>query len=199
MITCHLGNGCSMAALKGGRSIDTTMGLTPLEGLVMGTRSGDLDPSVVFFLVNRRGYDIDKVERLLNKESGILGVSGLTNDVKTVLDASRKGNERAKLALDIFSYRVKKYIGAYMAALGGLDCIVFTAGIGERSAEVRKMICAGLQDIGIQIDHDLNKRCYSCEMVVSSEKSRVKVVVIPTDEEHVIASETYRIASKKKG
>jgi acetate kinase len=188
-----------MAALKGGRSIDTTMGLTPLEGLVMGTRSGDLDPSIVFFLVNRRGYDIDKVERLLNKESGILGVSGLTNDVKTVLEASRKGNEPAKLALDIFSYRVKKYIGAYMAALGGLDCLVFTAGIGERSAEVRKMICAGLKDIGIQLDHELNKRCFSSEMVVSSEESRVKIVVVPTDEEHVIASETYRIASKKKG
>ena len=198
MITCHLGNGCSMAALKGGRSIDTTMGFTPLEGLVMGTRSGDIDPSVVFFLVNKRGYDMEKVERLLNKESGVLGISGLTNDVKTVLEASREGNERARLALDIFSYRVKKYIGAYMAALGGLDCLVFTAGIGERSAEMRKLICSGLEDLGIRLDQNINRRCFACEMVVSAEDSPVKVAVVPTDEEHVIASETYRIASRKK-
>jgi len=199
MVTCHLGNGCSMAAIRDGKSIDTTMGLTPLEGLVMGTRSGDIDPSVVFFLVNKRGYDLDQVERLLNKESGILGVSGLTNDVKTVLEASHGGNERARLALEIFSYRVKKYIGAYMAALGGLDCIVFTAGVGERSAEMRKLICTGLEELGIELDDDLNRRCFACEMVVSVDDSPVKVVVVPTDEEHVIASETFRVATSKGG
>lgn len=199
MITCHLGNGCSMAAIKGGKSVDTTMGFTPLEGLVMGTRSGDIDPSVAFFLVNKRGYGLEEVEEILNKRSGILGISGLSNDVKTVLNSSREGNERAKLALEIFAYRVKKYIGAYMAILGGLDCLVFTAGIGERSPEMRALICSGLEDLGLNLDPGLNQECRASEMVISQEDSSVRIVVVPTDEEHVIASETYRIASSKVG
>jgi acetate kinase len=185
-----------MAAIKGGESRDTTMGFTPLEGLVMGTRSGDVDPSVVFFLVNKRGYSLEDVEEMLNKESGVLGISGLTNDVKTLIEASRSGNDRATLALEIFAYRVKKYIGAYMAVLGGLDCLVFTAGIGERSAHMRDMICSGLEELGISLDPELNSKCYASEMVISSEGTRTKVVVIPTDEEHMIAMETYRIASR---
>ncbi len=197
MITCHLGNGCSMAAISGGRSVDTTMGFTPLEGLVMGTRCGDIDPSVVFFLVDKRGYTLEKVEEILNKRSGVLGISGLSNDVKTVLEASHAGKERALLALEIFAYRVKKYIGAYMAALGGLDCLVFTAGIGERSAEMRSRICSGLEKLGVSLDEKLNEDCFACEMEISSKDSAIKVAVIPTDEEFVIASETYRIASTR--
>ncbi len=196
IITCHLGNGCSMAAIKGGESRDTTMGFTPLEGLVMGTRSGDVDPSIVFYLVNRQGYDLEEVEEMLNKQSGVLGVSGLTNDVKTLIEASRSGNDRATLALEIFAYRVRKYIGAYMAALGGLDCLVFTAGIGERSAYMRDMICSGLEELGISLDPRLNSSCYASEMLISREGMPTKVAVIPTDEEHMIALETYRIASR---
>lgn len=196
IITCHLGNGCSMAAIEGGESRDTTMGFTPLEGLVMGTRSGDIDPSIVFYLVNSQGFSLEEVEDMLNKESGVLGVSGLTNDIKTLIEASRSGNDRATLALEIFAYRVRKYMGAYIAVLGGLDCLVFTAGIGERSAYMRELICSGLEELGISLDPGLNSSCYASEMVISKEGMRTKVVVIPTDEEHMIALETYRIASR---
>lgn len=198
MVTCHLGNGCSVAAVDGGRSIDTSMGFTPLEGLVMGTRSGDLDPSIVFFLVNKRGYRLAEVEDLLNRRSGILGISGISNDVKTVLEAAKGGDDRASLALEIFAYRVKKYIGAYLAILEGLDCLVFTAGIGERSPDLRRMICNDLGHLGIRLDPDLNRRCVGEEMVISPEGSGVKVVVVPTDEEEVIAQETHRIASEER-
>jgi len=199
IITCHLGNGCSITAVKDGKSIDTSMGFTPLEGLVMGTRSGDIDPSVVFFLVSKRGYDLETVEEILNRRSGILGISGISNDMKTVIEASREGDERAELALEIFAYRVKKYIGAYTAILGGLDCLVFTAGIGERSPDMRRLICSGLEDLGIAIDPRLNGKCIATEMVISKRDSRVKVVVVPTDEEQVIASETYRVVSGMGG
>lgn len=199
MITCHLGNGCSMAAIRDGKSVDTSMGFTPLEGLVMGTRSGDIDPSIVFFLINKRGYDLEAVEEILNRKSGILGISGISNDMKTVIEASQEGDERARLALDIFAYRVKKYIGAYTAVLGGLDCLVFTAGIGERSPDVRRLICSDLEDLGIAIDPELNAKCIATEMVISRRNSPVKVVVVPTNEEQVIASETYRILSGKGG
>jgi len=197
IVTCHLGNGCSMAAIRGGRSVDTTMGFTPLEGLVMGTRSGDIDPSVAFFLVTRKGYSLEEVEEILNKRSGVLGLSGISNDVKTVLEAMHGGNERARLALEIFAYRVKKYIGAFTAVLGGLDCLVFTAGIGERSPEMRQLICEGLEGLGLRLDPGLNESCAAREMVISSADSRTTIVVVPTDEEEVIASETYRLASSK--
>ena len=197
MITCHLGNGCSMAAIKGGRSIDTSMGFTPLEGLVMGTRSGDIDPSIIFYLVNRRGFDLERVEKILNKESGLLGLSGISNDMKVLIDHMKQGSQAARLAIDVFVYRVKKYIGAYTAALGGLDCLVFTAGIGERSPLIRERICKGLEYLGVKIDDALNQRCQSCESIISSEDSRVKVVVVPTDEEAVIAEETYRVVKER--
>ncbi len=196
MITCHLGNGCSMTAIREGRSVDTSMGFTPLEGLVMGTRSGDVDPSVVFFLVSKRGYDLEAVEDILNRKSGLLGISGISNDMKTVIEASREGNERAKLAMEVFAYRVKKYIGAYIAVLGGLDCLVFTAGIGERSPEMRGLICSEMEHLGIVIDPDLNAGCIAREAIISRPGSQVKVVVVPTDEEKVIASETYRVLSR---
>ncbi len=196
MITCHLGNGCSMAAIRDGEVVDTSMGFTPLEGLVMGTRSGDLDPSVIFFLVAKRGYDLEDVEEMLNKSSGLFGISGISNDVKTLLEASHQGNDRARLALEVFAYRARKYIGAYMAAIGGLDCLIFTAGIGERSAEMRALICEGLEGLGIQIDPDRNGKCVATEMKISRDDSPVTVLVIPTDEEQVIATETHRIVKK---
>ncbi len=197
MITCHLGNGCSLAAIKGGRSIDTSMGFTPLEGLVMGTRSGDIDPSIVFYLVNRRGYDLARVEEILNRESGLLGLSGISNDMKVLIDHMKHGSEAARLAVDVFVYRVKKYIGAYAAILGGLDCLVFTAGIGERSPLIRERICRGLEHLGIEIDAKLNQECVSRESIISPPHSRVKVVVIPTDEEAVIAEETYNVVKER--
>ena len=194
LITCHLGNGCSMAAVKGGRSVDTSMGFTPLEGLVMGTRSGDLDPAIVPFLARREGLSADEVEGILNKRSGLLGLSGISNDMREVERAAEGGDERAKVALEVFAYRVKKYIGAYIAVLGGLDALVFTAGIGENSYRMREMICEGLEVFGIALDHERNRRTVGRkEGDISREGSPVRVLVVPTDEELLIAEDTFEI------
>ena len=192
-ITCHLGNGCSMAAVRHGESVDTTMGMTPLEGLVMGTRCGDIDPALIFFLQRKLAMSCDDVDKALNKQSGLLGVSGVSNDLREIQEAAAT-DERAELALEIFAYRVKKYIGAYLAALGEVDAVLFTGGIGERAKTMRARICKGLDLLGITLDADANEACFAEERVISAEGSRVTVAVIPTNEELLIARDTMEIA-----
>jgi len=192
IITIHLGNGCSATAIRGGNSIDTSMGLTPLEGLVMGTRSGDLDPLILEFLSTKEGMSLAEVESLLNKQSGLLGISGLTHDMRELLaEAKENHDRRAILAIEIFCYRVRKYLGSYLAAMGGADAIVFTGGIGENSAEIRDRICDGLEWMGISLDPSRNGSVAG-EALVSDDGSRVAVYVIPTDEELLIARDTVR-------
>ncbi len=194
LITCHLGNGCSISAVAGGRCLDTSMGFTPLEGLVMGTRSGDLDPALVPVLAEALGLATDEVIRLLNKESGLLGLSGVSNDMREVTQAAAGGNQRAELALEVFCYRVRKYIGAYLAALGGAEAVVFSAGIGENSPEVRRRVCAGLGELGIELDDLANESAQGSVADISAADARVRVLVIATDEERMIAEDTYEIA-----
>ena len=193
IITCHLGNGCSMAAVKEGNSVDTSMGLTPLEGLVMGTRCGDIDPAILFQLGDK-GYSIDQLNDMCNKQSGLLGISGISNDMRNLNELVKEGNERAKLAVDIFAYRIKKYIGTYTAVLGRLDAIVFTGGIGENNPDLRAQVCAEQSQIGIEIDAERNEAKSSDNRLISADTSRVKVYVIPTDEEAAIAGDTYELA-----
>jgi acetate kinase len=194
IITLHLGNGCSAAAIKGGDSVDTSMGLTPLEGLVMGTRSGDIDPAIVDFVSAKEGLAPQDVETLLNKQSGLIGISGLTNDMRELLAEAHENNDRrARLAIDIFCYRAKKYIGSYLAAMGGADAIVFTGGIGENAPEVRALICEGMSWMGLELDEALNRaHTGGREGVISREGSRLAAYVIPTDEELLIARDTVR-------
>lgn len=194
VITLHLGNGCSVAAIRKGDSLDTSMGLTPLEGLVMGTRSGDLDPAIVDFISAKEGLSAHEVDTLLNKQSGLLGISGLTNDMRDLIDEARENNDRrARLAIDIFCYRARKYIGAYLAAMGGADAVIFTGGIGENSAEVRAKICAGLEWLGLELDQERNaEHQHGREGLISKEGSRLAAYVIPTDEELLIARDTVR-------
>ena len=197
LITLHLGNGCSIAAIREGNSIDTSMGLTPLEGLVMGTRSGDVDVSVVDFIGSKEGLLVTEVESLLNKQSGLLGISGLTDDMRELLAEAHEHNDRrARLAVEIFCYRARKYIGAYLAAMNGADAIVFTGGIGENSPEIRAAICEGLSWLGVQIDSARNAAHTSGrEGQISAEGSRAGVYVIPTNEELLIARDTVRVVT----
>ena len=192
-ITCHLGNGCSMAAVANGQSVDTTMGLTPLEGLVMGTRSGDIDPAIIFFLARANGYSLDDIETMLNKQSGLLGLSGVSNDVRELLEAAPT-HERARLALDVFCYRIRKYIGAYLAALGGAHAVVFTGGIGENAIPMRRQILAGLDAIGIELDEAANADARGREADISTPASPVRILVVPTNEELMIARDTLAVA-----
>jgi len=196
-ITCHLGNGCSMAAVRDGHSVDTSMGLTPLEGLVMGTRCGDIDPAIIFHLA-QNGYDLKTLNDLCNKKSGVLGVSGCSNDMRTLVEEAGRGNQRARLAIDIFCYRVKKYIGAYYASLGHLDAIAFTGGIGENAAIVREKACEGLEELGIKLDPVRNNQASHEERRIEVQGGRVAVFVVPTDEEGVIAADTYDLATAEK-
>jgi acetate kinase len=197
IITLHLGNGCSACAIRGGESVDISMGLTPLEGLAMGTRSGDLDPAVLSLLASKEGLDLHGVENLLNKQSGLLGLSGLTNDMRELLAEVRENQDRrASLAVQLFCYRIRKYIGAYLAAMGGADAIVFTGGIGENSAEIRARICEGLEWMGLEIDADRNGGLSrGAEGPIHREGSRLGAYVVPTDEELLIARDTYRCVS----
>jgi acetate kinase len=197
IITLHLGNGCSIAAIKGGNSIDTSMGFTPLEGLVMGTRSGDLDPSIIDLISTKEGLSLSEVESLLNKQSGLLGISGLTDDMRELLaEAHEHDDRRARLAIEIFCYRARKYIGSYLAAMNGAEAIVFTGGIGENSAEIRERICAGLSWLGIELDAERNStNGTGSKGQISSDSSRVSVFVIPTNEELLIARDTVRVVS----
>lgn len=195
VITLHLGNGCSIAAIKGGNSIETSMGLTPLEGLVMGTRSGDLDAAIIEFISDKEGLTVQEIETLLNKQSGLLGLSGLTNDMRELLaEAEESGDRRARLAIEIFCYRVRKYIGAYLAAMNGAESIIFAGGIGENSAKIRSLICQDLRWLGIEIDEEKNNRqTGGNEGIISTDTSKVKVWVIPTNEELLIARDTVRL------
>ena len=195
VITCHLGNGCSITAVKDGKSVDTSMGLTPLEGVVMGTRSGDFDPAILFYLADK-GYDLKSLNALCNKKSGLLGISGISNDMRNLTELAEKGNIRARLAIDIFCYRIKKYIGAYTAVLDKLDAIVFTGGIGENAADLRRQTCSGLSRIGVEIDAEINKKTVGKEGDISTKASAVKVLVIPTNEELAIAKDTFAIAEE---
>ncbi|HHW61924.1 MAG TPA: acetate kinase [Syntrophomonadaceae bacterium] len=196
IITLHLGNGASMAAIKDGRVVDTSMGFTPLEGLVMGTRSGDIDPAIVFFLMDKLGMDTAEANNYFNKKSGMLGLSGVSNDLRDILEAANSGNERAQLALDVYTTKVKGYIGNYVAKLNGCDCLVFTAGVGENGWDMREAICKDLDYLGIKLDPEKNK-VRGKEVDVSADDSRVRIFVIPTDEELVIARDTLRLAQGK--
>ena len=196
IITCHIGNGASVSAVDHGKCIDTSMGLTPLEGLMMGTRTGDIDASVVLAIMKKEGKTPDEMQDLLNKKSGLLGISGLGSDMRDVENGVKEGNERAQLALDMYNYRIKKYIGAYAAAMGGVDTIVFTAGVGEHQWDVRYNALKNLEFLGIELDYDKNKANFGEEEIISAPNSRVKVVVVPTDEELLIATDTLNIVSK---
>ncbi len=195
LIACHLGNGASITAIKEGKSIDTSMGYTPLEGLVMGTRCGDIDPAIPLIIMEKENISPEEMDNILNKKSGILGISGVSNDFRDVEESAEIGNPKAQLALRIFTYRVKKYIGAYYAILGGLDALVFTAGVGERSPIIRRMVCENMEHLGIKIDVEKNE-FKGEERKISTEDSRVQVWVIPTNEELMIARETIRLISK---
>jgi len=196
IVTCHLGNGASITAVEGGKSIDTSMGLTPLEGVAMGTRSGDIDPAIMEFIMNKEKISIAQMSNILNKKSGVLGISGVSSDFRDIEGAAEKGNKRAQLALDRFAYVVKKYIGSYIAALDGVDAIVFTAGLGENSASMRTKVCAGLTFLGIEIDEEKNK-IRGQEIEITTPGSKTKVFVIPTNEELMIARDTAEITAKK--
>ena len=196
IITCHIGNGASISAIKDGKCVDTSMGLTPLEGLMMGTRSGDIDAGAVTFIMEKEGLDADGISNLLNKKSGVLGIFGESSDMRDLEAAVQAGNPKAILAERMYFYRIKKYIGAYAAALGGVDIIVFTGGVGENQASARWGACDGLEYMGVKLDAERNK-VRGEEQVISADDSKVKVVVIPTDEELMIASDTIAILSKQ--
>jgi len=190
IITVHIGNGGSVAAIKNGKSVDTSMGMTPVEGLLMGTRSGDIDAGVISYIMEKENIGIQAISTIINKYSGVLGVSGISSDMREINEAIQKDDERAMLAFDIYCYRIKKYIGAYAAALGGLDILVFTGGVGENQFPIRRKVCENMEYLGIQLDEKKNDGLCSAEAVISTPDSKVKVAVIPTDEEFMIANDT---------
>ena len=193
IITCHLGNGASITAVDGGKSVDTSMGLTPLEGLIMGTRCGDIDPAIIPFVMKKEGLDADGVDKLMNKESGVYGMTGISSDFRDIEDAAAQGNELAINALAAYAQRVKKYIGAYAAEMNGVDAIVFTAGLGENGIGMREMICADMDFMGIKLDAQKND-VRGKDRIISADDSRVKVLLIPTNEELMIARDTLRLS-----
>lgn len=193
IITCHIGNGGSITAVDGGKSIDTSMGLTPTEGLVMGTRVGDVDPGALTYIMERRGLDAAALQAVINKKSGMAAISGVSNDMRDIEAAAQSGNERAQLALEVYENRITKYIGAYAAEMGGVDIIVFTGGVGENQTDVRENVCAPLAFIGVEIDKTVNDATHGTETIISTPSSKVKVVVVPTDEELTIARDTKAI------
>jgi acetate kinase len=196
LITCHLGNGASVCAVRGGRSIDTSMGMTPLEGLIMGTRSGDVDPGIVFYLGRKARMSLDQLDALLNKRSGMRGLCGV-NDMREIEDMAQNGDQRARLALDMYAYRLKKYIGMYSAALGRVDALVFTAGIGEKSPVVRGLACADLENLGIRLDTEKNGERSKEAREIQAVGSSVKILVIPTNEELEIAQQAFACIGTK--
>ena len=198
IITCHLGNGASLCAIKNGKSFDTSMGMTPIEGLMMGTRCGDIDAGALLHIMNSEEIDVASANVLINKHSGVLGISGVSSDMRDVEDAAKEGNKRAQLALDIFYYRIKKYIGAYAAAMGGVDVIVFTGGIGENDVPGREVISEGLEFLGVEFSKEANHGKRGKEVVISTPSSRVTVMVVPTNEELVIAQDTLAIVDALK-
>jgi len=196
IITCHLGNGASIAAIKNGKSMDTSMGMTPIEGLIMGTRTGDLDIGAFLQIINKEELDLNVANTLVNKHSGMLGVSGVSSDMRDVEKAAEEGNMRAKVTLEMYYYRIKKYIGAYAAAMGGVDVIVFTGGVGENDPATRMLTTSELEFMGVKFDHDKNKGLRGKEAIISADDSNVKVMVVPTNEELVIAQDTYEIVER---
>ena len=196
IITCHLGNGSSITAVDGGKAIDTSMGFTPQEGIAMGTRSGTIDPTVVTYLMKTKGYSAEEVENILNKKSGLLGVSGISNDLRNICSAAKEGNERAQLAIDILVNGIKKYIGSYTAEMNGLDAVVFTAGIGENQSNIRELVCENMDYLGIKIDTQKNTNfTRGIPFDITAEGARVATWIIPTDEEYMIAIDTQRLAA----
>ncbi|MBC2575662.1 acetate/propionate family kinase [Peptostreptococcus canis] len=193
IITCHLGNGASISAVDSGKCIDTSMGLTPLEGLIMGTRCGDIDPAIVPFIMKKKGLDIDGIDKLMNKQSGVYGMTGISSDFRDIEDAAKDGNELAKVALEAYAHKVKKYIGAYTSIMNGVDAIVFTAGLGENGISMREMICKDMDFFGVKLSSEKNN-VRGKETVISSDDSRVKVLLIPTNEELMIARDTLKLA-----
>jgi len=197
IITCHLGNGASITAIKNGQSIDTSMGLTPVEGLMMGTRSGDLDLGALLYIAQKENFNFEQMNNLINKQSGLVGISGLSSDMRDLHKASEEGNDRAKLALDMFCYRVRKYIGAYTAAMGGVDLIVMTGGIGENDWIVRQEVCKDFDYLGLKFDANFNKGVRCVTTILSKPESKVKLIIMPTNEEFVIANDTYSLVTDK--
>ncbi len=197
IITCHIGNGASIDAIKNGKCIDTSLGMTPTDGLMMGTRCGAVDPGMLVFLGEKEGFSYEELSNCINKKSGVLGVSGVSSDMRELEAAIKKGNERAILALDMYEYRIKKYVGAYAAAMGGVDLIVFTGGVGENQARTRDFVCSDMEFMGIHFDKKKNESVRGEEALISLPDSKVKVCVIPTDEELMIAKDTYDITTKK--
>jgi len=195
LITCHLGNGASVAAVKYGKSVETSMGFTPLEGLAMGTRSGDIDPAIIKYISEKENMSVAQVDGMLNKKSGVLGISGVSSDFRDIEQAAEKGNERAQLALEVYVHKVKKYIGAYAAVMNGVDAVIFTAGLGENSSEVRRDICKDMCFLGIEVDEAKNK-ARGKETDISKDGAKVKVLLIPTNEELMIARDTMKLTSK---
>ncbi|OZB94903.1 acetate/propionate family kinase [Paenibacillus sp. XY044] len=193
IITCHIGNGASLTAVDGGKSVDTSMGMTPLEGLMMGTRSGDLDPAIVPYVMNKEELTVNEVNSMLNKHSGLLAISGISSDMREITEGMEKGDAHSKLAFDMYEYRLRKYIGSYAAALNGVDVIVFTAGVGENSVVLRKKVCENLTYLGVELDEELNAVRSGEPRRISSKNSKVEVLVVPTNEELVIARDTNRI------
>ncbi len=197
VITCHIGNGGSIAAVLNGKVMDTSMGLTPLAGLMMGSRCGDIDASAVTYLMEKLNMKPQEMADFLNKKSGVLGITGISSDMRDIENAANEGNEKAQLALRMYEYRIKKYIGAYAAAMGGVDAIVFTAGVGENQTDLREESCKGLEFLGIKINKEVNDKVRGKEAIISTDDSKVKVVVVPTDEEIVIARDTVELVTKK--
>ena len=194
IISCHIGSGSSITAIDGGKAIDTTMGFTPQEGVPMGTRCGSIDPSIIPYMMKQTGMSPDEIDNVMNKQSGLLGLSGVSSDAREIWDAVDAGNKRAKLSMDVLTYRIKKIIGSYVAALNGVDVIVFTAGLGEYDRDVRRMACEGLEYLGVEFDAEINATCKRGERtVLTKPESRVKVVILPTDEEYMIAGDTYEL------
>ncbi len=198
IVTCHLGNGASVAAIKNGKSIDTSMGFTPVDGLIMGTRTGEIDPGVLIYIADKENLNVQGVSNMINKKSGMMGITNLSSDMRDLESAAAEGNKRAVLALDMYAYKVKKFIGAYAAALNGLDILVFTGGIGENDHNMRRMICKDMEFLGIEFDEETNNEQRGLDLVISKPSSSVTVMTITTDEELVIATDTKNIVSEKK-
>ncbi len=195
IISCHLGNGASMCAIQNGKSFDTSMGMTPVEGLVMGTRSGDIDAGALLFIADKEEISIPYTSTLINKHSGMLGLSGVSSDMRDIETAAGEGNHRAQISLDIYHYRIKKYLGSYAAAMGGVDVVIFTGGVGENACETREEICKGLEFMGIEFDVTKNTKLRGKEAIISTSDSKVTVMVVPTNEELVIANDTFEIVT----
>ncbi|MCD8185459.1 MAG: acetate kinase [Rikenellaceae bacterium] len=198
IITCHIGNGGSVTAIVNGKSFDTSMGFTPVDGLVMGTRVGSVDPGALLFIANKEGINLNKMNDIINKESGVLGITGISSDMRDIEHAAAEGNDRARLALDIYNTRIKKFVGAYAAEMQGLDLLVFTGGVGENESSLRSFVCEGLEFMGVEIDESVNQGLRGKDTVISKPESKVKIVLATTNEELVIAADTYRLANKAR-